>query len=205
MRIKTRRWDDEIARTIIAEMDSREKMLLRNPAILGAMYLDPRYQRALTDEERTTAIFFLKKLYKKIEAAERKGNDVVESSPMANESAESNSFEEISSYLDTIQNEMPAQHLSPSTSDIEQLINNFYGQRTTESNVLTFWEKQKTASPELYKLASAVFSIPPTQTTVERCFSALAIVLSARRTTLNDKTLQNILINRLNKSIYEKL
>lgn len=46
------------------------------------------------------------------------------------------------------------------------------------SNIFNYWEQQKTSKPELYTLASVVRSVSPSQTSVERGFSAFALVLS---------------------------
>lgn len=44
-------------------------------------------------------------------------------------------------------------------------------------------------------------AIPPTQTAVERVFSALALVLTSHRTNLGDEILENILLVRLNHNL----
>lgn len=62
--------------------------------------------------------------------------------------------------------------------------------------------KKKKSLPELYKLASVVYAIPPTQSTVERAFSSLPIVLTSHRTRLGSDVLQNIFLIRLNNKHY---
>lgn len=59
--------------------------------------------------------------------------------------------------------------------------------------------------PELYRLASVIHSVPPTQTTVERTFSALALILTPLRTNLFDTALENILSLRLNRELFENI
>lgn len=44
-------------------------------------------------------------------------------------------------------------------------------------------------------------AIPPTQASVERTFSALALVLTSHRTNLGDEILENILLVRLNHDL----
>lgn len=44
----------------IDEMDNWKEKLLNNPSVLGSVYLDPRFQRALNNEQKQTAILFLK-------------------------------------------------------------------------------------------------------------------------------------------------
>lgn len=200
IRIKTARLDDAIAIKLNAELEQREKMILHNPVILSAIYLDPRYQRALKTDEKQLAIFFLRNLYAKIETIEK--NDV----NIPTEYESSDSLDEINNYLDSIEGNS-SQRAGTSSNvnlvEIEKILKSFDGTRESITNVSDYWTRKKTLAPELNKLASAIYSIPPTQTTVERCFSALAIVLTSRRSTLGDEILQNILINRLNPTVYK--
>lgn len=48
-------------------------------------------------------------------------------------------------------------------------------------NVFLYWQKKKLASPELYQLAMVVLTIPATQVSVERLFSALRFILRPQR------------------------
>lgn len=89
------------------------------------------------------------------------------------------------------------------TYEIEHIIRNFDGQRNT-SNVspLGYWDEQKLQMPSLYYLSQAIFAIPPTQTSVERSFSSLPIVLTSHRTRLSDDCLQNILLIKNNQNVF---
>lgn len=70
--------------------------------------------------------------------------------------------------------------------------------------VWKYWLAKKDEDPQIYRLATAIHSIPPTQTTVERAFSTLSIVMNSRRSRLSDQSLQNILLVKLNAELYEK-
>lgn len=52
--------------------------------------------------------------------------------------------------------------------------------------------------PELYEIAMVILAVPTTQVSVERTFSTLKLILSDLRSSLSDKTLQNILLVKLN-------
>lgn len=67
------------------------------------------------------------------------------------------------------------------------------------------WKARKSTHPELYELAMVILAAPSTQVSVERAFSALALVLSDLRTGLSDDTLQNILMIKLNGDVFEKV
>lgn len=45
------------------------------------------------------------------------------------------------------------------------------------TSIFEFWNQMKLMQSELYQLATVIMSIPPTQSTVERAFSALGLVL----------------------------
>lgn len=118
------------------------------------------------------------------------------------------SEEELNAYLaacssvtnQTVSNE---EIIESKRQKIEALLLGFDGTEQPGSiSVLQYWEENKHQKPELYRLASAIFTIPPTQTTVERAFSSFAIVFTSHRSRLNSNTLQNILLIRLNYDIY---
>jgi hypothetical protein len=50
------------------------------------------------------------------------------------------------------------------------------------TNILQYWELKKTAEPELHTISQVILAIPSTQVSVERAFSALALILTYLRT-----------------------
>lgn len=101
-----------------------------------------------------------------------------------------------------------AEHL-----DIEDDLNNLSRQPRLklpitdgkEQTILEWWHGLKGTKPELFKLVSTILSIPCTQVSVERVFSALPIVLTKFRAQLKEETLNNILFIRLNSDLLKKL
>lgn len=71
-------------------------------------------------------------------------------------------------------------------------------------NVWSHWLRRKTTHPELHAVAMIVLSTPSNQVSVERSFSALALVLSNLRTGLAEETLANILMIKLNKDLFQQ-
>lgn len=185
-------------------MEEYKSSLFDNPITIAAIFLDPRYQRGLTENEKTNAKHFLKCLHNKIEQVEAINLD-----QNLDENEEANtSFDaaEVEAHLNLICSEHDNQNLNTNETDIEIKINDFVGTRCSgQMHVSEFWDKNKTKMPELFKLASTIYSVSPTQTTVERAFSALAIVLSARRTRIADDNLENILLIRLNLNVYNHI
>lgn len=220
LRIKLVKSEDVLSKNLLVEMNIHHEILMDNPTITGAVYLDPRYQRGLQDK-KPLALHFLTNLYlkmKKVESHVDPENDeepeLSHAHDIGDEEAvdKSDSFEDMNSYLNTcstVYGGLTEYTDQPDKSEkdfITDLLTDFDGaNESLKSSIWEIWEKLKTKHPELYQLATVVFSIPPTQTTVERSFSALALVLTSHRTRLNDLTLQHILLIRLNQDIYHDL
>lgn len=213
MRIKLAKASDELSQKMLIEMNKYHEMLMDNPAIVAAIYLDPRYQRGLKDK-KPLAIQFLVNLYQRMQKVENfvdseERAEAIESDHNTAETNDSDSFDDMNRYLDACNSIEPQNNVNSNTfnENNESLITNLLKQfdgvsEQLKSTIWEIWERKKQTDPELYNLAMTVFSIPPTQTTVERSFSALAIVLNSHRTRLADNSLENILLVRLNQDVY---
>ncbi|XP_053692107.1 uncharacterized protein LOC128740574 [Sabethes cyaneus] len=73
------------------------------------------------------------------------------------------------------------------------------------SDIFQHWLKRRESHPELFEVAMVVLATPSNQVSVERAFSALALVLSPHRTGLGQDTLENILLIKLNRDIFQKI
>lgn len=73
------------------------------------------------------------------------------------------------------------------------------------SNVLHYWEIFKLSDPEVSELAFTALATPVTQVSVERAFSALALILSHLRTRLSSKTLELLLLIKLNQDLLDEI
>lgn len=65
--------------------------------------------------------------------------------------------------------------------------------------------KKKKQFPRLYQLVNTVMAVPSTQNSVERDFSSFAYIYDSKRTQLNAALLQNILLIRNSKAVFEKI
>lgn len=209
LRIKISKKDDELSKQLLIEMNGiYHKTLTENPAVIGAVYLDPRYQRGL-GVKKSLAVTFLSDLYEKIIRVET--DDDVATAVETNDSGKNNgdgSYDELDEYLnacDLAYGTTPTNDSSaPNEREkITKILNDFNNKELPlTASVLDYWKKHQYTYPELYKLASVIMAIPPTQTTVERIFSALALVLTSHRTRLGDQNLENILLVRLNYDLF---
>lgn len=72
-------------------------------------------------------------------------------------------------------------------------------------DVWSHWLLKRTTQPELAIVALVILATPSNQVSVERAFSALALVLSDARTELADDTLEEILLIKLNADLFKKI
>lgn len=72
-----------------------------------------------------------------------------------------------------------------------------------ETNVLQYWRNNN--NNDMKKLAQIALAVPATQVSVERAFSALSLILTKLRSKLSNKTINNILITKLNYSVLDNI
>ena len=65
-------------------------------------------------------------------------------------------------------------------------------------DVMEYCKEKKFKFPHLYQLAMVVHSVPPTQVSVERSFSALKLILTDLRSNLSSDSLKKLLFVKLN-------
>lgn len=182
---------------LLEQMNSRHDVLINNPALIAGVYLDPRYQRALTGQTEL-AIETLLSIHRKMKNLV----SVQEVEGANNESAES--LNELEANFLLYMDNCSGIACQRDTQNIEMQIRNFDVKEPIKSSVLEFWQKRKEQSPELYELASVVMAIPPTQSTVERSFSALGLILTSRRTNIGNEILEDILLVRFNSHMLQE-
>ncbi|XP_021694315.1 zinc finger BED domain-containing protein 4-like [Aedes aegypti] len=72
-------------------------------------------------------------------------------------------------------------------------------------DIVAYWNKRKFSNPRLHRLAMAVLSAPSTQVTVERLFSRTKFILTDTRMKLNDVTLKNLMLLKMNSVLLPKV
>lgn len=197
---------DNFAASLKCQMEYRKKDLIENPTMFAAVYMDPRYHVLLNQVQQQNAIEYLFKLYGRIQAIEDDGNIT------RNEDVDTSlSFNEVDELIaqarcsHSNQNNENENHINTLPIDIKSILSDYNDSEPTKTSIFDYWEKNKTVHCELYRIANVIFAVPPTQTSVERAFSALALILSPLRTRLSDVTLENILLIRLNKPVYKEI
>jgi hypothetical protein len=72
-------------------------------------------------------------------------------------------------------------------------------------DILEYWELKRIMFPNLYKVVNTILSVPVTQVSVERLFSALKLILNDQRTSMLDEKLDNVLLIKLNFDIIDNI
>lgn len=197
--------NDDFAKKLLEQMKLHEADLFQNPVVFGAIYLDPRYQVVLPSEIGSKAIDFLTQIYSQMKEIGRSEESLPSES---NTITKSSSLADLYSFLDELdggnnfsQECTQEQVVSP----IVDQLKNFNNVKLNigEKTVMDYWLQQKDDSPELFSLAAIIHEIMTTQTTVERAFSALNLILGPLRTRMSFELLESILLIRLNQSVYE--
>lgn len=200
----------DIAKKLEIAVTGRRAHLFNNPFMSSALYLDPRYHnqimrnREKVGEARQTLL----NLWHRINDNSPVSNDDAPNNTSA-ESTDSiivdfNAVAEITKYL--AGSNSPEIHSTNEMNDIELIIDLYDPEPmpfNDELTVMDYWEKEKEKQPQLYKLAAIVFSIPPTETQIERDFSHLDYVFNDRRCSLTEERLEDIMVINLNPQLFD--
>lgn len=74
-----------------------------------------------------------------------------------------------------------------------------------QEGTIEFWAKNKSNMKDVYEISTILNAVPVTQVSVERAFSSLPFILTALRNSLHADTLENLLLIRLNKDIFDEI
>ncbi|XP_055525752.1 uncharacterized protein LOC129718738 [Wyeomyia smithii] len=193
-----------IAKALIAALNSKQEHLFESRFFLAALYFDPRINyggsELLSEEHKCIAIDQILKLWEKIRHTE---------SIEVSAHAENGSSNSCSTNFRLVEAMLRKKHSLKDLgrSAVEKKLKELALQPriSAESNVLVHWEQRRNSEPELYKLAQIVLSVPCTQNTAERAFSALGFVLSNRRLKLSKMTLSDMVFVKLNHDLFQQV
>lgn len=172
----------DLARSILENMKKRESRILDNKLMLATVYLDPRYNFILNENQKTSAVIYLCELWCRLNEINPQENIISE--------------EETDEFAKFLSNSANVPQQLSITHRIEQFL-----QRPPinyKTNIIEYWEKLKCEEAELFKLRVALFAVAPTQVDVERSFSSLTFIFNNYRSRLNTELLSQLLILRLN-------
>lgn len=193
------------------KLEDRKSQLLDHPAMLCALFLDPRYNCQLTNEQRI------------------EGRKLVKCFWFRYKNMKSNTAnEEIADNVDYLEQYFVAQGHQPAFRDIgrteaslnipdsefDSQIDKFeqhVPRLHHKCSIIDLWAGRLVASKsietlfELRELAINIIAFPATQVPCERSFSGITFVFNCRRTKLEHKTLESILLIRENVALWEEI
>lgn len=196
--------------------------LIENSLMRCAMFLDPRYKCDI-DSNNDLVIFVkmtLENLWQRIQAVKNaeEPNEISIALETQNNSKLDNIqdlYEELDAeysaiLLETSESTLQSQLNSPKSTladaihNFELFVSGAEPRMKCSESIQAFWEQNKsTFGSQLYDVASVIFAIPPTQSTVERYFSALKYLFDEHRFNLSEDLLENCLLVHLNPDFYE--
>lgn len=208
----------DLADILLIKYKIRIEELHKNESLISAVYLDRRYAANLDAAQTAMAKLHLCKLWERVT---QKKNSEVEN--QINETADNSVLFESTENLSgikfndsDIENLFAAHKLSEENNTVSEPLQNAskdefmlmldafekkYPHIHHTERILKFWEEKKNEFPQIYRLATILYGIPPTQATVERVFSHMAFVYNIKRAKLSTQTLENLLTIRLNKNL----
>lgn len=210
-----------LAASLLNAINDRKQTVFNNDITICAVFLDPRFRaeiirhKSLSDEQ--TAIDKLVLLWeqlKKIENQNSNAQNDLSNVSIVDVDCSHDSLDDpnvLNEYLtrgmaNSSSNdcENNSKNLNADTDgDIRFLLEAFDPEwLPANESVLSYWENAKESHPLLYKLAMAVYAVPPTEVQIERDFSKLENILTSRRLKLEPDTLEAILMLHLNKDLF---
>lgn len=210
-----------LAEKLSLTLSQRKSKLIDHPLMICALYLDPRYKCEIIHnrDKVQLAKLTLENIWERVRRVRNEMDDTSADSPA--ECIPKKTMKNFLDELDELYDNMGLNHgngsnsFASSTGNANQdkskiaIALSKYDSCTVErmkssESVWSFWEKSKEdLGSELYELASIIHSIPPTQASVERNFSALKFMLTERRFNLSEDLLESLLVIHLNRDFYE--
>lgn len=181
----------DLADLLLQNLQQRKVALLDHPAMLCAIFLDPRVHTELEKTSNTAfqiAKMALTDLNCKISTL--KATNSTENSSCPNDSLE----EYFSEQVRMEENDEQSQRTKFMESLDHFHRSSHYMKVESQQTIVQFWEQNKTMYPALYEVACIINAIPPSQATVERTFSALKFMFSEQRTKIDQGRLENLLL-----------
>lgn len=164
--------------------------------MIACIWMDPRYQISLNEEEKQIAKEHLTGLYERI--VKMKENESDGDSQSAEEDDNVSKLEKL---MKGYERESKKHANAILIGDILESFNNLE-RMSSKTDPLKFWSTKKVSAPQMHMLSQIVFAVPGTQAAIERNFSALNRTLTKFRSQLSDETLERILFMKCNHSLF---
>lgn len=195
----------DLSDLLLESLQYRKSALLDHPAMLCAIFLDPRVHREL-EQNDDAAKFKIAKL-----ALANLNGKIVNLKENSSEIGQENENDSIHEYfnqqidldIDTEQDRR-AQFLE-SLDHFHRSVMSLKVKLEKDQTIIDFWKKNNILFPALYDVTCVINAIPPSQATVERAFSTMKFVFGELRAKLNQERLEDILMIKLNGDLTESI
>lgn len=205
----------------------RQAPLFHYPSFSAAVFMDPRYMSLLTAEQVQEAKHYLLNLWDRLQTLQGPASP----QPEADSEAESeddallNDEDEGTALFRALLDRKNKERLAATGAGqssagagsgskasrrtalralLDEHDRNTAPLAATES-VFEYWEKKKLICPELYALAMVVLTIPASQVSVERLFSALRFILRPQRFGLSSRHVDDVTFLNANKDVVQSV
>lgn len=209
-----------LAAKLIDAFKVRRQKIFQSEAMICAIYLDPRFRSEITEHEQFSTSEDAKSkliaLWNRFNAMEKR--DAMEKSDVnastTNKKKKTNEIvrtsfdpidvsQEMNEYLRRGAQPIAENYNATSSTDISSELEEFDPEwLSMDNSVVHFWQGSKDKYPELYKVAMAIYSIPPTEVQIERDFSVLDRILTKLRVKLSAEMIESILMINLNPDLF---
>lgn len=215
-----------LATCLQLELNRRLPMLIKNPLMICAVFLDRRYSTELNTDEKALAIRTLVKIW-----ADFRSDHANDKNSSNNDSSDDNNTEQnsasqfqknatvLESYFNAkgvqlvqtndVSNRIDGEPIySTSNAEMIEILQSFdrkEGRQHVNKNIIDYWHERKAVHPEIYLISKVINAVPPTQASTERSFSALNFIFDKKRSKLSLTLLEQILLLRINKDLMLKI
>lgn len=195
-----------LAQCLLSELVQRLPLLVNNPSMLCALYLDRRFSSVLNADEIALAKLNLVKIWEKLQSLNINKHHELGSKPFE--------FNDQTSAINRFfasQNSQTSFSKEPDFTKTGEMILTYLesidkiARLDPKTSVLRFWEEKKFTFPGIYLLSTVINSIPPTEGKNERDFSTLKFIFNEKRYNLSPNLLEDIILLKLNKALVYKI
>lgn len=184
-----------IAKHMLEALKTKEVGIIDYPATLACTYMDPRLKCLLTTDEKAVAVQHLLSIRQRLK---KQGKDEHAALPRITKSLP------VPKLGQAIASRRAAETMGGDTDFLLPLLGMSTQTDLNESSI-DYWRKLKKELPDLFAVSAVLNAASPTQMIVEGAFSSLSYILNRYRQNLGQETLQNILLIRLNKHLFNSI
>ncbi|KAM7358664.1 uncharacterized protein ACRADG_003551 [Cochliomyia hominivorax] len=174
---------------LLDAMKKRSNNLLNQERFVACIYLDPRFQRTLNEEQKSNAVEYLKKLWSRAKLYNTDESDTVEAAAELFDDDEDAFLNEFLSH--------DIQVKDTKTNDVYQKIERLkLTFQMVDTNILSYWRSQKSSDPEMHAISTICFAIPATEIyNKTRYLHIYRLDLDSNLSTFTKENLLNIRLN----------